>query len=299
MASNNLRYNDATNIVRKELPSELALTASSAIYLTIYNDSGEVISARAAADIYAATSIDGAITAGDSSFTLDSGATALEPGDRIRILDSNDGPDEDVVVEHYNASTYTVYPVDSLYYSHSDNAVVVGMWATDTIDTTSTSDFGKTDEVVFAWEHGADESSAFKFDTDLYKISWIGFGSDDVIDRFRTRFASVYDTVRDRIVDIKDESMRELRFEMSCVGMDIDRVVDQELIMIPLVLKMGLISLGYSDTVATEREMLESDYGKMIDKLQNLPLWTDTDQDLVKESDEVDKHIGITYVRGL
>lgn len=294
-----LRYNDATNIVRKELPSELKLTASSTIYLTIYDDSGNTVVARAASDQYAATTINAAITAGDSSFVLAVGATALEPGDRIRILDSDDGPDEDLEVEHYDSSTRTVYPKDSLYYSHSSGASVVGLWATDTIDTTDTSSFVKSAELVFAWEHGADESSAFKFDTDLYKVSWVGFGSDDAVERFSVKFASLYDEVRDRVFDIKDEAIRELRFELSAVSLDIDRVIDQETLMVPLILKMGLIAIGFSDTTVTEREMLMDEYGKQFDRLQNLPLWVDEDQDLVKEEDEVDKHIGISYVRGL
>ena len=294
-----LRYDDATNVVRKELPAELALDASTAIYLTIYDDAGNTLLAREAATLHADTTLDGAVTAGDSSFVLAAESATLEPGDRIRILDSDDGQPEDIVVEYYDAGNLTVHAVDSFYHSHSTAAVVVGMFATATIDTSTTTDFPKGSEVVFAWEHAADESSEFKFDTDFYKISWIGFGSDDVINRFQIRFADIYDTVRDRVVGIKEESLREIKFEMMCVDMDIDRIIDQEMVMIPLVLKMGLLSLGYSDTTATERELLTTDYGKAIDKLQNLKLWTDNDQDLIKEDDEVDKHVGISYVRGL
>ena len=297
--ANQLRYNDATNVVRKELPSELELDASTAIYITIYDDAGNTLLAREAATLYADTTLNGAITAGDSSFVLAAESATLEPGDRIRILDSDDGPPEDIVVDYYDSANLTVHAVDSLYCSHTTAAVVVGMFATATIDTTDTDDFPKNGEVIFAWEHAADEFSKFKFDTDLYKISWIGFGTDDAIDRYQIRFADIYDTVRDRIVGIKEEALREIKFEMLCVGMDIDRIIDQEMVMIPLVLKMGLLSLGYSDTTATEREMLATDYGKAIDKLQSLKIWTDDDQDLVKEDDEVDKHIGISYVRGL
>ncbi len=299
MTLKSLRYNDATNVVRKELPQELNVDASTAITLTINNDSGSEILAASSATLHAATTLDGDVTAGDSSFVLAAGSATLEPGDRVRLLDSDDGRPEDIVVDYYDASALTVSPIDSVLYSHASGAGVVGLFAIISIDTSNTSNFGKNSDVILMWTTAADESPSYQFDVDLYKISYIGFTSDDAIERFKTRFFSIYDTVQLRVVEIKDEAMKDLRFEMACFDMDIDRVIDQEVIMIPLVLKMGLISLGYSDTTVTERETLQADYLRNIEQLKNLPVWVDEDQDLIKEQDEVDKHLGISYGRGL
>ena len=297
-----LRYNDATNVIRKELPSELRMTAASDIYLTVYEDSGDVEVARAEATLYTAALVSGAqggITAGDSSFTLADSPAALEPGDRIRILDSDAGPDEDIVVSFYNATTKVVTQTESLKYSHSAGTAVVGLWSTATIDTTDTATFTKGRQFIFAWEHAADESSRFKFDTDLYEVEWIGFATDDALERFATRFPELHLKIEERRMRVLDEARKELKFDCAARGCNLERIVDQDLLMIPLVYKIALIAAGVSDQYQIERESLLKEYVSQFDKLMSMPLWIDEDKDLAQEDAEVKTHQQLSWGRGL
>ena len=296
---NGLRYNDATNVFRKELPSELAYTATSDVYLTVYDDSGSARVARAEATVYTPTTLSAAATAGDSTFTLSVGAGALEPGDRIRILDSNDGPDEDVIVSFYNATSRTVTPTESLHYSHASGSSVVGLWATATIDTTDTATFTKGRQFIFAWEHAADETSRFKFEPDLYEVGWFGFGTDDALERFATRFPELHLKIEERRMKVLEEARKELKFDCAARGCNIERIIDQDVLMIPLVYKIAIIAAGVSDQYQVERESLLKEYISQFDKLMSMPIWVDEDQDLAQEDAELKTHQQLSWGRGL
>lgn len=297
-ATRQLRYDD-TNVVRHELPADLALTTTSAIYLTVYDDDGTALVARAQATTYTSTTIGSAVTVGDSSFVLAAGAGALEPGDRVRILDSDMGPDEDVLVHHYDSSTRTVHAVESLRCSHSVSAGVVGMWATASIDMTDTDVYEPGSTVILAWEHGSDESSARKYTSDLYTVGSLGLGGSDVLDRFATRFPDLALKIQDRRNQALLEARRELTWECSARGCDLDKIVDQEVIMIPLLLKLALIAAGVSDQYAAEREQLLAEYAVQFDRAMSLPIWVNLGDDLAKSDDETRSHVRLSWGRGL
>ena len=298
-ASKQLRYDTASNPVRVELPAEVKIAADTAIYLTVYDDDGDAIVARAAATRYASTTLSAAVTVGDSSFTLASGAGALEPGDRVRILDSDLGPDEDVLIHHYDSTTRTAYTVESMRASHSSGAAVVGMWATGDIDTSDEDTYPTAKTIILAWEHGSTETSAYKFLTELYQIGQLGWGSNDALDRFATRFPDLALKIQDRRLRVLDEARRELRWECQARNCDIDRVVDQELLMLPLMLKMAVIAAGVSDQYATEREELLAEYTRQFDRFLAMPIWVNHGDDLAKSDDEIQSHQPLTWSRGM
>lgn len=296
---NQIRYDTASNVIRKELPSEWTLTSTSTIYATVNDKNNTELVARASTTQYTSTTLNAATTAGDSSFVLAAGASALEPGDRVRILDSDAGGDEDIVVDYYDSSTRTVHPRRSLRSSHSSGAAVVGMFATVDIDTSDEDTWTKGLEVIVLWEHGAAEEPGYKYDTDTYKVSVIGFGSDDAIDRFRVLYSDVAETKLSVLPSIRDEAKRHLRSDLAGRGLDMDRVVQQETIMIPLLYKMGVIAFGVSDQYVTEREAAMADYTRAFDNLLALPIWVDEDQDLNEEDHEVKSHTPLTWGRGM
>ncbi|MCP4644942.1 MAG: hypothetical protein GY851_31160, partial [bacterium] len=188
-----LRYNDASQSLRFEFPDNW-LTAS-ACTITITDTGGTETLAADAATVYTATTTDGAIAAGDSTFTVD-GAAAMEAGDRFRISKSRDTT-EIVTVLSQAAKVSTIR--HTFDYAHSDESVVAAMFCTYALDTSTVADFDEGEAFTITWTPNTDD---IPYTEDAIVYALTGAEVAGWREHFRARYPNLYTEAQGRLGDL-------------------------------------------------------------------------------------------------
>ena len=295
MSDNQIKYGTTSWTARLEMPPSWAIESISTVSLVVRTSSGTSISAAANATLYVATTLNGALSAGARTITLANTAGNVVEGDRLRIAASAAGGAEDVEVESYNSTSKVATLKRSLYRDHTTGTAVYGMWASK--GSISFASIAVGTQVVCGWTPSTGEAEI----TVVYEIAKDEFRGVDAVQRFRVRFPDFYASAEDTITEIYTEATKQVRYDFRVRDLDIDRVVDQELIMPALFTMMAyLIALGRGDQWMQERDFLAAAYEKECEKLFAMPLWTDDNQDQIKdESDEVTYHTPVVFTRGV
>ena len=82
-----------------------------------------------------------------------------------------------------------------------------------------------------------------------------------------------------------------VEFEMRCEQMDYHRIIGEPIVKDLLMSKMACLWLLDADEdLQDEREEVKADYASLFAMTKQLPIWTDTNQDDVKETLETSSH---------
>lgn len=296
MSDNQLKYG-ATNVLRCEFPSSWPAESITAVTVVGRNTAGTATLASGSATLYTATTINGGLTAGTRTIVLANTAGTVYPGDRFRIAASAAGGAEDFEVESYVSGTKTITTKRDLYRSHTTGAAVYPLFATKSADLSSATLFPVGSQLIVGWTPNTGGAEI----TDVYTISKDEARPQEFAKRFRLRYPDYFTAIEDTIDDFEVEATRQLRFDMAARGRTLDRIVDQELYMPPLlVLTAYLVALGRGDQWSGERDYLAGEYQRQLEAFSALPVWTDDDQSQsMDEEEEVLYTSQVIYTRGI
>jgi hypothetical protein len=286
-----IKFGASAQVLRYEYPNQWDAENITGVDLEIADKSGSVLLSSDACTIYAATALDAAAPAGARTITLDSAATDLARGDRIRIA----GPDEDCTVESYNSTTKVATLRRSLLFAHDDASVVSGLWATYELDA-SGAEFSAGLECVLEWTPDSSDLPA----VELGIVEAQSAGVSEYRERFAALYPIEYELAETRLDSVYAESLIRLKYRLSGRNLNVNRVVDQSILQ-PAILDYmrWLIVLSGGDAFATERESAWEAYLRSEESLCSQPIWTDDNHDLVEAEDEVQTHEPYRRARGL
>jgi hypothetical protein len=301
-----IEYNNAAFGLRLELPHEWAAQTVSDVEITVKDTAANELLAATSATPWSAVGIqlDGAVALETDEITLEvSGAGAvpsLSPGDRLQIAASAGGPQEDVEVLFYTASTKTATLVRDLRYNHSDQATVVGLFWTYDLDTSTVADYPLGKQLVLTWDPDTDDIPV----RERAEIANREFAIPGFEERFAALHPREYDaamTPEVRLFRFLEEAHIQVGHELIVRGLLINRVVDQAILVPTLMAKVRwLILLNGDDRYQTERDVCAAEYQRQFELLCTAPIWADDDQDEVRESSEVEDHQQMVgFERGL
>jgi hypothetical protein len=284
-----LKYNFATNTLRLEFPDEWEPADISGITLAIHDRDGTELYAATSVTIYTATTLDDDVEAYLSEFVLASGAGAVSPGD-ILWIDGVAGPERQTV-KGYDSTTRTVTVESILDNAHEDGDAVYPCWGTSgSIDTTTVATWTAGLPVTLTWTPTG-SGQAFK---ELAEVSKISLAVEGLERRFEAIYGRAYDDLRtpaDKFGIFREESERQLRLELSSNGLDMDRIMDNDVIAPVLMAKMAFLwTLNGDENKTDERQAISSEYEALLAQLLKNPIWTDVDQDGIQDTDEVTDH---------
>jgi hypothetical protein len=288
-----IRYNDSGDLLRLEFPSHWRAESISGVSIAITTHEGGELLASTSATIYTATTINGAVSIGATSITLAGTAGNLAAGDRIRIA----GPYEDCVVKEYNSTTKVATLERALVSAHASGVSVYGLWATYNLVTTTTATWPLNTECVLLWTPAGSDDLPL---TETAIVSRIGFGAQAYRERFAALYPAEFEVAELRIENIYAEAKERLRYRLLAKNLDIDRVIDQGIVMPPLLdLMRWLIVMAGGNAYETEREASWAAFLASEESLASQPIWTDDNQDLVEAEEEVNVHEPWRRARGL
>lgn len=290
-----LKYNDSSQTVRFEMPHDWLIESITGVNIQITNNSNEDILAATAATLYTSTTTNAAVAVGDGTVTLAGGASAVVPGDRLRIAASVAGPAEDIEVESYNSSTKVITLARDARYAHTTGTAVYGMFVTYALDTSDTDDFPLGLQCSVLWIPDTDDLTV----RERYEV--IAYKSYSEIQKtFAALYPREYTIVESDWEYFEEEARAEIRLATEAQGLIFDRIVEHELT--NTVLRAGirwLAVVGGGDKWVSERTQARKDFDRQLGYLMKFPAWQDTDMDNVKDDNEIDSHTGWGHDRGI
>ena len=292
-----VRYNYASNVLRLEYPPEWEAESITGVTITIKDDNGSTILTATAATVLASVALDGstAISSGDNTVTLSADTNTYVAGDIIRI--HGDGPKEDREVTHYDSNNVIVTVAEVFDYDHAVTSKAYGMFATYTLDTTTTSDYTSGRQLVVYWQPDIDVAPL----SQLYEVAKANeFSASDFEQMFSALYPDEYEVVRDRLLKTKEIAETQLSYRLKSRGMLMERVKDQEVLAMSLLtLTRYLLIRGFGEAYQYETAQALSAYNMEFDLLCSLPIWSDDNQDDVKDDEEVNTHDPWLLDRGM
>jgi len=283
-----LQYNLATNALRLELPAEWDAKLLSGLTVGAKDNDGNVLLAPAAATLYTATTLDGAVSRYADDIVLDSGADALNIGDSIVLS----GPSGEEVrrVQSYVAATFTAKLESAVDHEYDDEDDVYGRFATYTLDTTTIATWTLALPFVLTWTPTGTGMPI----TQTARISKSALNLAGLYSRFKSKFPRAYKAFTipvDKFEAMRDEAQTEVAAEALYDNLDIERIVDQDVIISTIMAKMAWFwCLQSDDDMETERQTLANEYEKKYSVMMKSAIWSDDNQDEKKDEDEVTDH---------
>ena len=296
MSVKQIKYNDSSFTLRFEFPDDWAAASITGVSIAITDAGGTSLLASTAATLYTSVALASASARGDATVTLGGTPGALSRGDRLLIAASAAGRDEIVEVDSYNSSTKVVSLRHTIQYAHSSTTSLYPCWCTYALDTSTTATWAAGSECTVLWTPDTDDHPV----TELYVIGKTDFGSSETIDRFRVQYPSMYQA-RDRsgIEDIEREARERVWMHCKARNFDLNRLTDQTL-MVPSVVEMmaNLIASGGGDAAEYEQASTWERFTREFELFSSLTVWTDDNQDLIQDEEEVQKHSIPYWSRG-
>jgi hypothetical protein len=293
-----LRYNNAYNVLRREMPSECGEVRYATIAAT--GTDGSALKAATECTIWgvaskiAVVTLASAVDAGDYECTLSLGTetTSLYPGDVLRI-GGGTGEVDTLRARSYDATTYTVTFDDYFKADHAAGAYVVGRWVSHTYDTTTVATYTNLRTMTIEWAFSLVAGSPLAATrtwsyTDEAEIEKRTSASGDMEGRFRARYRRYYDTIGpDDWARYEADALQEVRDLFEARGKGVDKLIDSDRLD-ELHMAQIALAVAYAGGEAWEadRIAITTRRNEVFERLASLPLWTDDDQDLIKEDSE-------------
>jgi len=269
-------------------PMDWDVSLLSAVNVSIKDFDGTVVLASTASTLWTATTTDGAILQFDKSLKLTSGATAPSVGDVLTISGSSSS--EDVIVEAYDATTLTVTTESLIQHAYEDDADVYNNKISYSIDCSDTDTFTAGKILVATW---TPVGTGTPFKVELQITKFIADTSDlkKLFGYLHPRAHDAFLNPLDRFDDMVSLAQTRVEFEMRCEQMDYHRIIGEPIVKDLLMSKMACLWLLDADEdLQDEREEVKADYASLFAMTKQLPIWTDTNQDDVKETLETSSH---------
>ncbi len=274
---------DSSAVLKYQFPADWDTVTS--VTVSVIDQDGNYLDTDQATTILATTTLSAAVEKMDDTavFTDD---VRYSAGDPLRIGSAGLGY-EYFTVEDYTASTKTLttdpwfekdYPATS--------ATVQPRYVTYAVDASAWATTIK--EFTVEWTPNTDDAPA--------QETWVVLSRKKQSGGMQALFAASYPSVMNEIEHddfpmIKDRARKILRTDWETKGLDLDRLVDRDNEYEELLLR------GIAHVISPENETYDNQYNDYLNEVDKLLKWIDTDEDLIKEDDEVLKGTGFDFRR--
>ena len=310
MTTIKIPYNQSTfdMVIPWDSAEEPGIRPPSVYSIEIFRpDTGATVLAAtevAAADLATSFTLAADVASGDAVATLSANITTIANGAGLRIVDSDDGPAEDVTLISQDSSTKVATIERHFLDDHASGTAVWPMWTTYDLDTSDTDVFELGLELVVRVEYingtvGSATPGNFTAQSYRAKIVKIGYVPTDLRPRFEAVYPAVYEIIEDRYDAIEEEAIDRISIWLEQKGRDINLITDSAILRPAILEEMYLLGAPRSDQWSTEREDAQNQLTTQLARLEELPIWFDEDQDDQQDDSEIGIGAWRPYMRGL
>lgn len=281
-----IKYDDTTTLRLEFAPEwDAGTVVDAGVNIEVRDTNGTILLAATAATLVAKNSLASDASSGDVSVMLNAIGGEFLPVDRIRI-GSTEEMREDRTVMGFNDDTNTLILDTVLDWDHASGVDVYPFFATYALDTTTVATFPKNKQLVISWEPVDVGIAPY---TERAEIAEAGaFAASDFDAEFKELYPREYEDFRARLDTVREISERKLTYRLQSRGLNMNRVVDQQVLMDTLLslTRYNMIK-GNGDDWEFEIGSAKIDYNNDFEDLVSLPIWADDNQDDTKDDDEV------------
>jgi len=286
---NIVRYDTASNQMTFRFPTGWDPELVTAVSIVINDTVGNDVLASTPATLQASTTLRSGADRFATTLNIDSGyAGDVAVGDLLKVVGI--GGSEVVVVKGYDSANKDVEIDGVLQNEYAAADTVYPMYASYILDTTDTDVFLNGLRLVVKWT----PTGAGNATTEQYQVLQTALELGDFEGKFRHLYPRAYDVLTKtagRFDSVRDTAEMRLYCDLQSDGMDLYQIKEQRVIapvMMALTAYLAMIN-GDEDTI-DERKVLLEDYDDRLGTLKRLPVWIDTNLDLVEDDEEVSSH---------
>lgn len=264
--SKHLKYDEAATPLFLD---HSAYPPVSGVSLSIFSDYGGEILASTAQTIYPATTIDAAISYGDTTITLAAGSTAVQEGDLLQF----ENPKEVVEVDSYDSAARILYLKDEIVNDRLSGDGIYGASLRTTVDTTG-SDYENGQRVILVWEIDDEQRR------EIALVSSNAYSYHVVLRNLNELYPSVWALIEGREFRFIEIALDMFRGQLALIGVDIDSMPDSAKVdnLFTYYAKWLAISRG-GERWIPERDLAWSDYVRNEEAFTSTAQWQDKDHD--------------------
>lgn len=279
-------YTRNTDKISVELPKTWDFSQLTDVTLQISDVAGNETMASTSCELYTPTTVASSASRFDKEVYLDIAAEDLKPGDSIRLVGINGY--EDHIVKGYDSINKIVIFEIVLDRDFEDGSQVYRTNTSCDVDFSSTTTYPAGIQLVLTWEPAGTGNSF----TSVCEVE--GTKQPDTssfYEKLRALYPRAYDGLispTNIIATIYSLAQDEVRMIFTSRGLDISRVVDQELLTPVLLHTVArLWCLNGDAATKDEFDKISTEQSNSIERLLTLPIWQDTNRDKVQQTEEV------------
>jgi hypothetical protein len=275
-----------------QTPAEWNVAMLTGVDVSVADKNGTEVLASTSCTLWPETSLGAAVDKYDDPFSIElaSGATAPLAGDKLTI--AGDESTETVIVKAYDSTDRTVTLEEAINHSYESGSIVLGNVVSYDLDVSDTDTFTAGKKFIATWTPAGTgtplktilQITKFSADTTNLELEF-----SDVYPRAYRAFTDPVNRFS-RMVSI---AQRQMEQELRSLLADYNRIVGEPVLKDLLMCKMAWIwVLNADDDLSDEREVINTEYSRLLTILKGMPVWTDTDQDGVEDeaATEVTSH---------
>lgn len=216
----------------------------------------------------------------DETITLDASAESPLPGEMLTIVGGN--AIESVIVKAYDSTTKIVTLESFLQNDFDAGAAIYGNTVEYTADVSDTTVFTAGKTFVATWTPSGSGTPIKTF----LQITKFEADTSNLEVRFSALYPRAYEAFKrpvDKFQRMVTEAQSRIEVEMLSAQMDYNRIVGEPVLPQLLMAKMAMMwVLNADEDLEDERKVINTDYANLFAVLKSLPIWTDTNQDGIK-----------------
>lgn len=278
-----LPYGENTISLVRHLPEDLGTITAAKI--KVDDVDGNALTAEDTAEVFTAATLNGAVSRLANTATL---TASKDPTvGRVYRIQATGEEYDDLRLKAYNTSTKVATFYDRFRHNHATGAGFTGRWVIYTLDCSTTSTYTDGLECVISWYGFTNDDRVI---TNLVRVRkhWSDFGD------LRGEFSKLYQRYEEIVPEgawnaLQDAAKREMRRLLAQDGVEFDFIVDTyqdaaaDAVMCSIALQLAL---GLGDAWAAERELLGKRKAEILDEMRRLYVWSDQDDDGIRDASE-------------
>lgn len=295
MAEKMIKAGDADFTIRAKVPDEVR--GATGYTITITDNAGTLLVDDDTADVGKPDTLDGTAEAGSTTLVLTYTSTPYTPlaGDVLLVGDDETGY-QSLTVRAFDVATRTVTTREFIDWAYPDNTTVEWREVSYALDASAAA-WTDLNEVTVTWTPDNDCLPWTERFQVLARTAAIG----GLESEFKTAYPRYHEQIpAGSFPSFAERARQRMRLYFESRGRNFDKIVDSPRIKDPMLLMLAvLVAEANSDRFEAEHKRLSTTLSDVLAMLDQLPLWVDSDQNLVKEEEEEQPAIRPGLMRGL
>lgn len=287
---NLIKYGDSSFVIKSIMPSKWSQPTG--VTITITRDTGIELVAATAATLYAGDTTATAISKLSKTATITTGTAVIDG--QILAVGSDAYGWKEMVVESYDSSTKLITFKERFQEALPAGVYIKGRELSYTLDA-SGDDWDFTGDVSVVWTPAGISELPF---TQLFTVLKRESASGGLESKFAVQFEDYYKHCIGSFDQFEKTARLMVTQKLKNMNRDLPKIIDSDEYDFLIMQRIAInIAAAHGGDFETRYAVLSAEYNDYMSVILSNQQWDDTNQDLIKDEDEVNRASRIGYMR--